>query len=830
MIGIVDAKEIKKQTRVILNEMDADNFDKLSQGTARSLNVTDMALYGLKGSTKHHLYSHKTGKCSELNEFMKEIVMKDVTHDDVKQFGAETEYETEDVLNGKEFDGALSRPICDTKCNQNASLEMEDQWDGIVWYNDGNLGKIHLQRAVAIAPQTYDKISGAIRDKWCVVISKSLGEDKENDEANYGLIWMSFISINMRQGSDLRDWNHASEKEEAWRNPKRKDMMMMGETQEIERKLCDKQLEYWMKTYESPQFYSMNTTLVKVQIIVDDTTNNLSIWNGVQLGQYEATIASGGFDYTEGAAHLVFKCGIRLDGEGISREEDNDIDPSLDPETLSSYFTSWLKDTDKVAGPSFDDFVMKMIHNEAILWFEYPTVLNGDMRINQGDDNNTGVFKADIAFKSVSQMNAKALLYRRQLEDGNGTFERGKERVNISYKDYVKQQQYGLTAKQKEMSMLKDCKDCKGNTDRGSDGIGYETRQLVQQLRTAAMNKLAQCVVPDLVALPDRHQLMEVVYLMRMDVFDSVKNKGYLNEISNSLMRVFVRDDASVGSKEKDQVHDAATNDKENGDHNVCLVPSKQTIGLRFAVKEGITDKTSEDLEVDNEGFGLVFNDAMIGDAIVYGTYPDNAAMVGLDLNDIRSNSGGVVYKEEWNRREILTQYEHAGFIRIVYSQSLANTIGNRDTKRIMFRYALDDAYALSMGYPLFRFDETFIMDLVAPDTTETSDVSTSTPTFISTGTMASRPATTHVIDEPGANIIWGEDDNYGSVCYVSCIGADSCKQSAIQYENDVNGVVHDTEANALHEISINGQAMGGTLRMEGDGYASFQGALIAGL
>eukprot|EP01083_Nonionella_stella_P039010 106080_1 len=34
------------------------------------------------------------------------------------------------------------------------------------------------------------------------------------------------------------------------------------------------------------------------------------------------------------------------------------LDPSLDPETLPLYFASWLKDTDKVAGPSFDDFTI----------------------------------------------------------------------------------------------------------------------------------------------------------------------------------------------------------------------------------------------------------------------------------------------------------------------------------------------------------------------------------------------------------------------------------------------------------------------------------------
>eukprot|EP01083_Nonionella_stella_P035532 96951_1 len=58
------------------NAMSADNFYKFSQETARSLNVAYMALYELKESRKHHLYSYKSEKCSELNE--KEIVMDDI--------------------------------------------------------------------------------------------------------------------------------------------------------------------------------------------------------------------------------------------------------------------------------------------------------------------------------------------------------------------------------------------------------------------------------------------------------------------------------------------------------------------------------------------------------------------------------------------------------------------------------------------------------------------------------------------------------------------------------------------------------------------------------
>ena len=130
------------------------------------------------------------------------------------------------------------------------------------------------------------------------------------------------------------------------------------------------------------------------------------------------------------------------------------------------------------------------------------TVLNGynvKLGIPSSNGKKTGILKADLANKLVSQKNVNKVIYdilrqygnnfrddgfqndvRQQLEGKffimrynnsstrinyvdfneteNTTFERGEERVKISYKDYV-YQQYGMKAGQKEICILKDRRD-----------------------------------------------------------------------------------------------------------------------------------------------------------------------------------------------------------------------------------------------------------------------------------------------------------------------------------------------------------------------------------
>eukprot|EP01083_Nonionella_stella_P163382 537561_1 len=100
---------------------------------------------------------------------------------------------------------------------------------------------------------------------------------------------------------------------------------------------------------------------------------------------------------------------------------------------------------------------------------------------------------------------------------------------------------------------------------------GRKSKQNEEQIRTAAMNELKQCVVPHLAVLLDIYQadvfklypLIQIIYLIPIDAFDGVKNKRYLDEILNSLKVIFVRHDTPFVSNKNDQMTQSTTDDDD---------------------------------------------------------------------------------------------------------------------------------------------------------------------------------------------------------------------------------------------------------------------------
>eukprot|EP01084_Bolivina_argentea_P120110 212911_1 len=112
------------------------------------------------------------------------------------------------------------------------------------------------------------------------------------------------------------------------------------------------------------------------------------------------------------------------------------------------------------------------------------------------------------------------------------------------------------------------------------------------------------------------------------------------------------------------------------------------------AILNCIENKITMDITYNyfnNNWFGLIFNTAMYGKALIYTTGLRDNELPSLYSYDILSRkTSDIIYNENENWNEILTDINmNNNMIHIIYEQELTKTEWNQNTKQIIFKYAI---------------------------------------------------------------------------------------------------------------------------------------------
>ena len=114
-------------------------------------------------------------------------------------------------------------------------------------------------------------------------------------------------------------------------------------------------------------------------------------------------------------------------------------------------------------------------------------------------------------------------------------------------------------------------------------------------------------------------------------------------------------------------------------------------------------------LSWNNNWFGLVFNDRMFGDALIYtvGKEGENRNPAMYLYNMTGKNADDIIYKDEWTR----IGRETWNGINIGYEQDLSKTQWDVSTKSIRFKYAI--GYDMVLKHHQFHSNMTYTLNLV---------------------------------------------------------------------------------------------------------------------
>eukprot|EP01084_Bolivina_argentea_P283957 486487_1 len=219
---------------------------------------------------------------------------------------------------------------------------------------------------------------------------------------------------------------------------------------------------------------------------------------------------------------------------------------------------------------------------------------------------------------------------------------------------------------------------------------------------------------------------------------------------------------------------------------------------------------------IDANWFGLVFNDAMFGHALVYTTGKKSDRLLRLYSYNLTSEktAEGVVYSPRHDWTEISDEFDANG-LRVIYEQDLSLTPWTVDTDLIPFRYAIGDA--LKLNYHVFRSDDVFTFDFgsktpTTDPTTHPSETPSIAPTVICpNGELLHGSVTTHdfivsitlncVQNEMKMDVIYaGYEDNWFGLVF-----NDKMHGPAAVYTNGKHG--EDLKL-GFHSYDISGQNM----------------------
>eukprot|EP01084_Bolivina_argentea_P183962 317373_1 len=167
-------------------------------------------------------------------------------------------------------------------------------------------------------------------------------------------------------------------------------------------------------------------------------------------------------------------------------------------------------------------------------------------------------------------------------------------------------------------------------------------------------------------------------------------------------------------------VYQSIGTSKESSDKHASVT----TTDLAVDAKINLNDKS---ITIDitysggtNKWFGIVWNDKMFGDAIVYTTGKFNDVELKLyayDLTDMSTSNVNHNPEKDWEEIETDTTN---GIVNIIYKQDLSKTDWTEDTDKIEFKYAIGNT--LKLEYHTFRSNDVYTLNFDESDSSDSSD------------------------------------------------------------------------------------------------------------
>eukprot|EP01083_Nonionella_stella_P037978 103473_1 len=200
---------------------------------------------------------------------------------------------------------------------------------------------------------------------------------------------------------------------------------------------------------------------------------------------------------------------------------------------------------------------------------------------------------------------------------------------------------------------------------------------------------------------------------------------------------------------------------------------------------------------IDANWFGLVFNDAMFGHALVYTTGKKSDRLLRLYSYNLTSEktAEGVVYSPRHDWTEISDEFDANG-LRVIYEQDLSLTPWTVDTDLIPFRYAIGDA--LKLNYHVFRSDDVF-----------TFDFGSKTPTTDPTTHPSETPSIAPTVICPNGELLHGSVTTHDFIVSITL----NCVQNEMKmdviyagYEDNWFGLVFNDEMNGYAAVYTTGK------------------------
>ena len=202
--------------------------------------------------------------------------------------------------------------------------------------------------------------------------------------------------------------------------------------------------------------------------------------------------------------------------------------------------------------------------------------------------------------------------------------------------------------------------------------------------------------------------------------------------------------------------------------------------------------------------FGIVFNDSMNGNSLVYTTGKEDeyTMPVGLHAYDLNGYELEYVIRnadKDWI--EISSQNED-GIVDLQYAQTLNKTQWDRDSNQIIFKAAFGES--LILDYHVFRSEETYTLNLtatesilptIAPSDDNSSPIICNGEGYICSETTLSCDVSTNapiydcVISCQAPNACYKSTFQClpGQSCLFQCIDDEACSNATIQCEENSN-------------------------------------------